>query len=119
VLLAGDAAGLVNPTTGEGIFYAVATGVAAGRGAAHALATGAPGGSGAAYRDAVMALLGRHLRSTAVAARLIAVPAVASAALRGGQRNQQVFDDIVELGLGRGTVTTRVARSVAGAVLLR
>ena len=34
VLLAGDAAGLVNPMTGEGIYYAVATGAAAGRTAA-------------------------------------------------------------------------------------
>jgi flavin-dependent dehydrogenase len=31
VLLAGDAAGLVNPLTGEGIYYAVATGLIAGR----------------------------------------------------------------------------------------
>ena len=34
VLLAGDAACLVNPMTGEGIYYAVATGVLAGRSAA-------------------------------------------------------------------------------------
>ncbi|MDP3966885.1 MAG: geranylgeranyl reductase family protein, partial [Nocardioides sp.] len=40
VLLVGDAAGLVNPMTGEGIFYAVATGLAAGRAAAAALAAG-------------------------------------------------------------------------------
>ena len=37
VLLAGDAAGLINPMTGEGIYYAVATGVLAGRSAAQAL----------------------------------------------------------------------------------
>ena len=33
LLLAGDAAGLINPMTGEGIYYAVATGIAAGRAA--------------------------------------------------------------------------------------
>ncbi len=37
MLLVGDAAGLVNPMTGEGIYYAVATGIAAGRAAAGAL----------------------------------------------------------------------------------
>ena len=36
VLLAGDAAGLVNPMTGEGIYYAIATGLSAGRAAASA-----------------------------------------------------------------------------------
>lgn len=37
MLLAGDAAGLVNPMTGEGIYYAVATGVLADRAAAEAV----------------------------------------------------------------------------------
>jgi geranylgeranyl reductase family protein len=46
VLLAGDAAGLVNPMTGEGIYYAVATGLAAGRAAAEALAAGDPATAG-------------------------------------------------------------------------
>ena len=46
VLLTGDAAGLVNPMTGEGIYYAVATGVLAGRAASQALARGHPRGSG-------------------------------------------------------------------------
>ena len=46
VLLAGDAAGLVNPMTGEGIYYAVATGLSAGRAAAAAIAAGDPGSAG-------------------------------------------------------------------------
>ena len=37
VLLAGDAAGLINPMTGEGIYYAVATGLLAGQAATHAI----------------------------------------------------------------------------------
>ena len=48
VLLAGDAAGLVNPMTGEGIYYAVATGMLAGRAAARALAAGTPASAGVA-----------------------------------------------------------------------
>ncbi len=46
MLLTGDAAGLVNPMTGEGIYYAVATGVLAGRAAARALRRGHAGGRG-------------------------------------------------------------------------
>ncbi|THI98587.1 geranylgeranyl reductase family protein, partial [Nocardioides sp.] len=46
VMLAGDAAGLVNPMTGEGIYYAVATGLAAGRAAAEALAADDPATAG-------------------------------------------------------------------------
>ena len=60
VLLAGDAAGLVNPMTGEGIYYAVATGVLAGRAAARAVAAGAARPAPARpHRAAVRALLGR------------------------------------------------------------
>ena len=40
LLLTGDAAGLINPMTGEGIYYAIATGIAAGRSAVRALRDG-------------------------------------------------------------------------------
>jgi geranylgeranyl reductase family protein len=62
VLLAGDAAGLINPMTGEGIYYAVASGLLAGRAAARAIKSG---DAGAAYRRAAGRLLGSHLRHTA------------------------------------------------------
>ena len=47
----GDAAGLINPMTGEGIYYAVATGIAAGRSAVRALRDGSD--AGALHRRAV------------------------------------------------------------------
>ena len=53
VLLAGDAAGLVNPMTGEGIYYAVATGIAAGRAAAARDPRAAARTAGALHRRAV------------------------------------------------------------------
>lgn len=105
VLLAGDAAGLVNPMTGEGIYYAVATGVAAGRAAVGGVRAGEPDSSGESYRGTVRRLLARHLRSTAVGSRLLSVPAVAGAAVRAAEADQRVFDDLVEVGLGRGTLT--------------
>ncbi len=113
VLLAGDAAGLINPLTGEGIYYAVATGVLAGRAAVGAVAAGAPAGAGAAYRAAVRALLRRHHRHTAAAARLVILPVVASAAVRAAALDQRVFDDLVEVGLGQGLVTRRVMHAAA------
>jgi geranylgeranyl reductase family protein len=109
VLLAGDAAGLVNPMTGEGIYYAVATGILAGRAAARSVVAGAPAGAGAAHRASVRRLLARHLRHTSVASRLSTVPAVVDAGIRAAARRQSVFDDLVEIGLGRGTITPRLA----------
>lgn len=120
VLLAGDAAGLVNPMTGEGIYYAVATGVLAGRAVAAALDAGAgaaaSAGAGAAYRRAVRTLLGRHVKHTAVTSRLVSRRAVVTAGIRAAARRQEVFDDLVEVGLGRGLVTPRVVTALVGSL---
>jgi menaquinone-9 beta-reductase len=113
VLLAGDAAGLVNPMTGEGIYYAVATGVLAGRTAARAVAAGTPAAAGAAYRSDVRRLLGRHLKHTWVASRLSRRPAVVDAGIRSAGRSQRIFDDLVEIGLGDGRITPRLTSGLA------
>ena len=115
VLLAGDAAGLVNPVTGEGIYYAVATGVLAGRAAAAAVAAGDEDGAGRCHRRAVRGLLGTHLRHTDAASRLVSVPAVVGAGLSAAARDQRVFDDLVELGLGRGRLRARTVRGLIAA----
>ncbi|MEP7089000.1 MAG: geranylgeranyl reductase family protein [Nocardioidaceae bacterium] len=109
VLLTGDAAGMVNPMTGEGIYYAVASGILAGRAAARALGAGRPQGAGALHRSSVRSLLARHLRHTSVTARLSTVPVVVDAGIRAAARDQRVFDDLVEIGLGQGLVTPRLA----------
>jgi geranylgeranyl reductase family protein len=109
VLLTGDAAGLVNPMTGEGIYYAVASGILAGRAAARALGAAVPGTAGARHRTAVRGLLARHLRHTFVTSRLSAVPRVVDAGIRAAARDQRVFDDLVEIGLGQGVLTPRLA----------
>ena len=70
VLLVGDAAGLVNPMTGEGIYYAVATGLAAGRAAAEALGAEAPETAGARHAKAMRSLIGVNLKHTAAGAWL-------------------------------------------------
>lgn len=117
LLLAGDAAGLINPMTGEGIHYAVATGALAGRAAAAAVRAHAPESAGARHRAAVRAMLGPHLRHTATAARLSAVPAVLRAGIAAASRDQGVFDDLVDLGLGQGRLTRRVLAGLARALV--
>jgi flavin-dependent dehydrogenase len=102
VLLAGDALSLINPFTGEGIFYAVLSGALAG-------AEAAAGGDGVAarYRAALSRRLGRHLRHSGLVARLSQQPRVVDAAVRAAARDRAVFDRMVGLGLGDGLFDAR------------
>jgi geranylgeranyl reductase family protein len=107
VLLAGDAASLINPLTGEGIFYAVLSGALAGTAAVHGAR------AGAALRTAMRRRLGRHLRHTTTASQLSRWPALMDAAVRAAAADRRVFDDVVALGLADGRLT---ARTLAAAV---
>lgn len=109
VLLVGDAAGLVNPMTGEGIYYAVATGIAAGRTAARAVRAGRSADAGAEHRRVVRTLLGTHLRHTWAASRLAQSPRIVDAGIRAAGRDRHAFDALVELGLGDGRIDARLA----------
>ncbi len=113
VLIAGDALSLINPFTGEGIFYAVVSGALAGAAAAR-------GGSAAAagYAAALRHRLHRHLRHTSLVARLSSYPRLIESGIRAAARDERVFHSLVELGLGDGLLTLpvlgAVARSLAG-----
>ena len=109
ILLVGDAAGLVNPMTGEGIYYAVATGSLAGRSVAQALRADRPSSAGALHRTAVRSLLNLHLRHTWATARLSRSTRVIEAGVAAAARDQRVFDDLVDIGLGDGLITPRLA----------
>lgn len=109
VLLAGDAASLVNPLTGEGIYYALLS----GRLAAEA-AVLAPGDPLRAYRNRLRRALGRHLRTTDVLAVAARSPGFIDAAIGVAARRGEVFDLLVDVGLGAGTVPPRLAAAVAG-----
>ena len=115
-LLTGDAAGLINPMTGEGIYYAAASGILAGRAAAEAIRAGAPQSAGAKHRAAMRALIGRNLQHTSVCSRLARSPRVVAAAVRASDRDQGIFDDLVEIGLGQGLITPRLAGALAGSL---
>ncbi len=79
-LFVGDAAGVVDPLTGEGIAQAIETGMLAVR--AIGDAGPAPVRVAAAYREAVHRRLGRDLRFAAALQRLLASPRGARLALR-------------------------------------
>jgi geranylgeranyl reductase family protein len=101
-LLAGDALSLINPFTGEGIFYAVLSGALAG-----AAAAAGPVGVASRYRAALHRRLGRHLRHSGFAAWLTRRPMVVDAAVSAAARDGAVFDRMVELGLGDGVFDLR------------
>ena len=108
LLLAGDAAALVNPITGEGIYYAVASGLAAG-----GAALGGPEHAAGRYRTELRRRFGRHNRHVALLAALIRSPAVLEAGLRAAVADPRLFADIAELGLATGTITPRLAGGMA------
>jgi geranylgeranyl reductase family protein len=117
VLLAGDSAGLVNPMTGEGIFYAILTGLLAGRAAAAAVTDGAAESAGRRYRRAVGPRLRRHLAHTGTGAAMMTSGTVLRAALATAADDQRAFDDLVDLGLADGVLTPRLLAGMARRVV--
>jgi geranylgeranyl reductase family protein len=106
VLLAGDALSLINPFTGEGIFYAVLSGALAGAAAASK--------DPAAYGHTLNRRLGRHLRHSKLVALLSREPRVVDAAVRAADRDGAVFRRMVELGLGDGVFDLRTIGRIIG-----
>jgi geranylgeranyl reductase family protein len=105
VLLTGDAASLINPLTGEGIYYAVLSGALAG--------AAAVGDSPATtYRTGLRRALGRHLRHTDLLARLVRRPELLDLGTAAAARSQPAFDQLTEIGLGAGTVDPRLVAAM-------
>ena len=110
VLLAGDAASLVHPLTGEGIWYAVVSGRLAGE-----AAVTAPD-PGRAARQALSRRLGAHLAATTALGRASRRwPLLVDRAVAATAGDPQSFDALVRFGLAGGLPTARLAsRLVAG-----
>lgn len=119
VLLAGDALSLINPFTGEGIFYAVRSGAIAGEAAAHAVTNGSDADVARRYAADLDRRLGRHLRHSGLAAALGRRRFMVDAAVRAARDHQRVFDTMVELGLGDGTLTAATLARIGGGIVRR
>lgn len=114
VLLAGDAASLINPLTGEGIYYALLSGAIAG-----AAAVLRPDRAARAYRGALRRRLGRHLRHTALAAWWMRSTVPVELAVDAARRDPGVFDDVCEFSVGTGLITPEMVGQIAVAITRR
>jgi geranylgeranyl reductase family protein len=110
ILLTGDAQSLINPLSGEGIFYAITSGALAGAAAVRALEDGRD--PGRTYRALMAARLGRHLRHTSALARLSRWPGLVDAGTRAAASDQGAFDDLIRFSLADGLLTPRLVRSL-------
>jgi menaquinone-9 beta-reductase len=100
VLLAGDAAALINPITGEGIFYALLSGRLAASAALRS--RDAPS---SAYRATLSAALGSHLRSTRWLAGLASKPRVLDQLVRAAAASPATLELLADLAFGKGALT--------------
>lgn len=112
VLLCGDAASMVNPLSGEGIYYALASGRLAARAGLRS-----PARPLAVYRAALRGLLGRHFRDAAVLGLAIRWQPLARAALAVAVDSPARFQQLVDLGLGQARITPSLLAMVAGGLL--
>lgn len=110
VLLAGDAASLVNPLSGEGIYYALVSGRLAGT-----CAVQDPSAAARRYPRLVADALGRHFAHTRVFSRVIRHRRFVEGAVAAAASDQGVFDRMVDLTLGGGLVSPRALGRVVGA----
>jgi len=101
LLLAGDAAGLVNPFNGEGVSYALQSGLAAGRAAARAVQAGC--GTAAAeaalqgYHHAIKGAFGHYFTAGNMFADLMGHPLVLNTCLRYGLPRPAVMRPVNKL----------------------
>ncbi|HKJ56861.1 MAG TPA: geranylgeranyl reductase family protein [Nitriliruptoraceae bacterium] len=117
VLVAGDAANLVHPLTGEGIYYALLSGAMAGAAVARHLAgIDCPElGPQEVYRRAMRARLGRHLRHTDLAAALLASSLPVEVAVAAAADDERALATLAEFALGTGRIDAAMVGAMTAA----
>lgn len=100
VLLVGDAASLVHPLTGEGIYYGLLSGAMAGAAVARF-----PDTADRAYRAGLRHRLGRHLRHTTAAAWMFRSTLPVELSVRAAADDPRVLGDLCEFALSTGVIT--------------
>ena len=99
--LIGDAASMINPLTGEGIFYGMLAGLWLGEELGAALQKGArPSDALSAFEQRFMAYLGRHFRETYLLRVLLSAPATMSLFCRIASRSPHTFRNFIEFMFG-------------------
>ena len=98
VLLVGDAASLINPFTGEGIYSAIVSGMLASAAALR----DAPGPT---YARALAARFGRQHRQTTALYKIIDSPRVLDTVIRAARSSPALFDRLLDVGLGDAAFT--------------
>lgn len=93
-LLTGDAASLISPFTGEGIYSAIVSGALAGEAAVTA------DDPGAAYARALTRRFGRQHRQARRLYPLIDSKLVLNTVVRASQRDPRMFERLLDVGLG-------------------
>jgi menaquinone-9 beta-reductase len=111
VLLAGDAASLINPITGEGIYYALLSGRLAASAALRSPAAPLPG-----YRALLRATLGGHLRSTRWLAAVAGHSSVLDRLVGAAARSPATLELLADLAFGKGALTPSTTLTVARAL---
>lgn len=97
VLLAGDAASLINPLTGEGIYSAVVSGALAGD-----AAITDPRRAPRRYTRRLARRFGRQHRQLAAVYPVLDSPALLAAAIRACAARPRLFARLIDVGLGDG-----------------
>jgi flavin-dependent dehydrogenase len=100
ILLAGDAAALINPITGEGIYYALLSGRLAASAAVRSPAAPLPG-----YRAMLHAALGGHLRSTRWLSLLAGRSGMLDHLVRAAAGSPATLELLADLAFGKGALT--------------
>lgn len=116
VVLIGDAASLIHPLTGEGIGYALASGLDAGRAAAEVLSSGQSAQFGGVYSRTLTTRMGAHLRTAKLLHTLVtndrAGHAAVAATIRAAASNPVMLDPLLRVVSGEGALTPRLATQV-------
>lgn len=100
VLLVGDAASLINPLTGEGIYYAVVSGSLAGVAALAADPV-------AQYRRSMRTALDKHLRQSDLVNKATRRSGFVDVATAAAGSDRRLFASLVEFGLADGRLGAR------------
>lgn len=111
VLLAGDAASLINPITGEGIYYALLSGRLAAQAAVRT-----PAAPLTAYRSLLRTSLRAHVRSTRWVAGVAGSGPVLDLLVRAAAASPATADLLADLAFGKASLTPTTTRTIIGGI---